>query len=116
MMHRPMFQGDSEIDQLYRIFRQFGTPDETVWKDINQLPDYKQSFPKWDRQDLPNRIYNDNDAIDLFQQMVKYDPDERISAGDSLNHHYFDNVEIVRVALPLPSGSAPSNTHQFMNV
>jgi serine/threonine protein kinase len=115
MMLRPMFQGDSEIDQLYRIFRQFGTPDETVWKNINQLPDYKESFPKWEAQMLPHRIYSDNDAIDLFQRMTKYDPDERTSAREALNHRYFDNVTLVPVSLPLPPGTAPSNTHQFMN-
>lgn len=116
MMLRPMFQGDSEIDQLYRIFRQFGTPDETVWKNINELPDYKASFPQWERQILPPRMYNDNDAIELFTQMTKYDPDERMSARDSLAHRYFDNVAIQPVALPLPPGTLPSNTHQYMNV
>lgn len=109
-----MFQGDSEIDQLYRIFRQFGTPDETVWKNINQLPDYKDTFPKWEKQQLPNRFNNDNDAVELFQSMTKYDPDQRISAKDALTHKYFDNVVIVPVDLPLAPGSQPSNTSQYM--
>ena len=116
MMLRPMFQGDSEIDQLYRIFRQFGTPDETVWKNINELPDYKASFPKWDRQMLPHRMYSDSDAVDLFTMMTKYDPDERISARNALDHRYFNNVVLVPVALPLPPGTEPSNTHQFMEL
>jgi cyclin-dependent kinase 2 len=111
-----MFQGDSEIDQLYRIFRQFGTPDETNWKNIHQLPDFKPSFPKWERQVLPHRMYSDNDAVELFLMMTKYDPDDRISARDSLNHRYFDNVTLVPVQLPLPPGTAPSNTHQFVDV
>jgi cyclin-dependent kinase 2 len=115
MMLRPLFQGDSEIDQLYRIFRQFGTPDETEWKNIQHLPDYKASFPKWEKQSLPHRFYNDNDAIDLFSSMTKYDPDQRISAKDALNHRYFDNVELVRVDLPLPPGSLPSNTSQYLS-
>lgn len=108
-----MFQGDSEIDQLYRIFRQFGTPDETVWKSINQLPDYKDSFPQWERQVLPNRISSDHDAYDLFQKMTKYDPDERVSAGNALKHKYFNNVVLVPIDLPLPPGTLPSNTHDF---
>lgn len=111
-----MFQGDSEIDQLYRIFRQFGTPDETVWKNINQLPDYKASFPKWERQTLPHRIYSDENAVELFKMMTKYDPDERVSARDALAHPYFDDVVLVAVSLPLPPGTAPSNTHQYMNL
>lgn len=111
-----MFQGDSEIEQLYRIFRQFGTPDETLWKSINQMPDYKESFPKWERQSLPPRIYPDTAAGELFQMMMKYDPDERISARESLNHRYFDDVALVPISLPLPAGTLPSNTHQYMNV
>lgn len=27
----PLFPGDSEIDELFRIFRSFGTPDEDSW-------------------------------------------------------------------------------------
>lgn len=110
-----MFQGDSEIDQLYRIFRQFGTPDDTVWRNIRQLPDYKESFPKWERQMMPHRFYSDEDANDLFQHMTKYDPDQRISARDALQHRYFDNVQLVTVDLPLPPGTLPSNTAEYMN-
>jgi hypothetical protein len=46
--------------------------------------------------------------------MIKYDPDERISAKDALTHKYFDNVVIVPVDLPLAPGSQPSNTSQYM--
>lgn len=28
---KPLFSGDSEIDQIYRIFRILGTPNETNW-------------------------------------------------------------------------------------
>lgn len=49
---RALFPGDSEIDQLFRIFRTLGTPDETVWPGVTSMPDYKPSFPKWARQEL----------------------------------------------------------------
>uniref|UniRef100_A0A8C2SPR2 cyclin-dependent kinase n=1 Tax=Coturnix japonica TaxID=93934 RepID=A0A8C2SPR2_COTJA len=49
---RALFPGDSEIDQLFRIFRTLGTPDEASWPGVTALPDYKPSFPKWARQDL----------------------------------------------------------------
>lgn len=49
---RALFPGDSEIDQLFRIFRTLGTPDETVWPGVTSMPDYKPSFPKWAKQDL----------------------------------------------------------------
>ena len=36
-----LFKGDSEIDQLFQIFRILGTPDEKVWNGVSQLSDYK---------------------------------------------------------------------------
>lgn len=37
----PLFPGDSEIDELFRIFRIFGTPTEATWPGVSALPDYK---------------------------------------------------------------------------
>jgi serine/threonine protein kinase len=38
---RPLFPGDSEIDELFRIFRVLGTPTEATWPGVSSLPDYK---------------------------------------------------------------------------
>ena len=38
---KPLFQGDSEIDQLLKIFMILGTPDEASWSGVTSLPDYK---------------------------------------------------------------------------
>ncbi|XP_014816049.1 PREDICTED: cyclin-dependent kinase 2, partial [Calidris pugnax] len=53
---RALFPGDSEIDQLFRIFRTLGTPDEAAWPGVTAMPDYKPSFPKWARQDFSKEI------------------------------------------------------------
>ena len=37
-------------------FRTLGTPDDTIWPGFSQLPDYKDKFPKWDKQDIVNVI------------------------------------------------------------
>ena len=55
---RGLFPGDSEIDQLFRIFRILGTPDETIWPNIKQLSDYKTTFPKWSKQDISKTLTN----------------------------------------------------------
>jgi cyclin-dependent kinase 2 len=50
---RPLFPGDSEIDELFRVFRNLGTPNEEVWPGVSNLPDFKVSnifFPSF-----PNR-------------------------------------------------------------
>ncbi|CAE6426783.1 unnamed protein product [Rhizoctonia solani] len=44
VMHgQPLFPGDSEIDQIFKIFRLLGTPNEEVWPGVSQLPDYKET-------------------------------------------------------------------------
>jgi len=35
----PLWPGDSEIDELMKIFRTLGTPDETTWPGVSSLPD-----------------------------------------------------------------------------
>ncbi|XP_064419271.1 cyclin-dependent kinase 2-like isoform X5 [Latimeria chalumnae] len=64
---RPLFPGDSEIDQLFRIFRTLGTPNESVWPGVTHLPDYKANFPQWCKQDVNTIVPSLNaDGKDLL--------------------------------------------------
>jgi len=56
IMHKAIFPGDSEIDQLYKIFRVMGTPDQSMWFGIDKLPDYNGAFPQWKTQNLLQHI------------------------------------------------------------
>jgi serine/threonine protein kinase len=93
----PLFPGDSEIDQLFKIFRALGTPHEDVWPGVAELPEYKPKFPQWPRREnalaqmLPAGI--DPLALDLIQRMLVYDPAQRISARDALQHPYFAGMQ-----------------------
>lgn len=70
---KPLFSGDSEIDQLYRIFRTLGTPDLSTWPDVTKLEDYKPNFPKWQKQNLSRLLVNfDDNAIDLLEVMYNF--------------------------------------------
>ena len=91
---RPLFPGDSEIDQLFKIFRQLGTPNETMWPGVTQLQDWNPSFPQWPALDVKRMATSlDTDGVDLLKKLLYYTPKERISAKDSLNHPYFDDLE-----------------------
>ncbi|KPP72284.1 cyclin-dependent kinase 2-like [Scleropages formosus] len=95
---RALFPGDSEIDQLFRIFRTLGTPDESSWPGVTSMPDYKPSFPKWARQELSKVVPPlDEDGRDLLAQMLNYDPNKRISAKNALVHRFFRDV-----TMPVP--------------
>ncbi|XP_039246275.1 cyclin-dependent kinase 3 isoform X2 [Pipra filicauda] len=90
MTRKALFPGDSEIDQLFQIFRTLGTPTEVTWPGVTQLPDYKGSFPRWPKKEMKDIVPNlDRDGRDLLTQLLLYDPSKRISAKAALNHQYF---------------------------
>ncbi|TRM66583.1 kinase-like domain-containing protein [Schizophyllum amplum] len=91
MQGAPLFPGDSEIDQIFKIFRILGTPNEDLWPGVSQLPDYKSTFPQWSRQSLYNLVPGLDDAgIDLLEATLTYDSAKRISAKRALHHPYFN--------------------------
>ncbi|XP_008580676.1 PREDICTED: cyclin-dependent kinase 3 isoform X1 [Galeopterus variegatus] len=91
---KALFPGDSEIDQLFRIFRTLGTPSEAIWPGVTQLPDYKGTFPKWTRKGMEEIVPNlEPEGKDLLMQLLQYDPSRRISAKAALAHPYFSSAE-----------------------
>jgi serine/threonine protein kinase len=90
---RPLFPGDSEIDQLHQIFRILGTPTEDRWPGVSELPGFKKTFQKWNRRPLSEVIPGaDPLGIDLIEKMLEYDPVKRISAKRALDHPYIDDL------------------------
>eukprot|EP01116_Phalansterium_solitarium_P013842 TRINITY_DN31272_c0_g1_i1.p1 TRINITY_DN31272_c0_g1~~TRINITY_DN31272_c0_g1_i1.p1 ORF type:complete len:308 (+),score=23.50 TRINITY_DN31272_c0_g1_i1:88-1011(+) len=88
----PLFPGDSEIDELYKIFRILGTPTETIWPGVTKLPDFKPTFPMWKPSNLAQHVPGaDPLALDLLKQLLEYEPSRRISAKRALQHAYFDD-------------------------
>ncbi|XP_060698304.1 cyclin-dependent kinase 1 [Hemiscyllium ocellatum] len=90
---RPLFHGDSEIDQLFRIFRTLGTPNNEIWPEVEALPDYKNTFPKWKAGSLSQVKNIDANGLDLLAKTLIYDPARRISAKEALRHPYFDDLD-----------------------
>ncbi|KWX12264.1 Kinase/ CMGC CDK [Giardia duodenalis assemblage B] len=93
LMKTPLFPGDSEIDQLFKIFEILGLPDDTTWPGVTALPDWKQSFPKFRGKTL-KRVLGallDDEGLDLLAAMLEMDPVKRISAKNALEHPYFSH-------------------------
>lgn len=87
---RALFPGDSEIDELYRIFRTLGTPSEATWAGVSELPEYNPGFPVWRAQSLKKVVPQlDAAGLDLLAQMLVYRPAARVSARAALRHAWF---------------------------
>ncbi|GJM90068.1 hypothetical protein PR202_ga06311 [Eleusine coracana subsp. coracana] len=99
---KPLFPGDSEIDELFKIFRSplhifriMGTPTEESWPGVASLPDYKSTFPKWTPVDIASLVPTLEPAgIDLLSKMLCLDPSKRINARAALEHEYFKDLEV----------------------
>lgn len=80
-----LFTGDSEIDQLFRIFRILGTPTDAEYPGLTNLPEYKANWPKWK---VGKKAPFPKDSI--FHQTLVYNPAKRISAYDLINDPIFE--------------------------
>jgi len=101
---KPLFQGDSEIDQLFRIFKILTTPSERVWKGFEQMPEFKSGFPNWEVDCLDQKMKDGEfgpSGMRLLRDMLRYDPADRIQAKYILKHPYFDDLD--RATLPDPN-------------
>ncbi|KAI7905792.1 kinase-like domain-containing protein [Cokeromyces recurvatus] len=101
----PLFPGASQIDALFRIFEQLGTPTEEVWPGVSALPDYNEHFPTFKGKDIRKSLerYKDcldfsDTAYDLLKSLLQYDPSLRISAGKAEEHPFFyDDITMVKL-------------------
>lgn len=100
MTNKALFPGDSEIDQLFKIFRILGTPTNEDWPGCENLEDYRKEFPKFRKSGLVERIKDQNktitlepEALELLNSFLYYDPAKRISARAAFDHPYFKGLD-----------------------
>ncbi|CAN6896224.1 unnamed protein product [Brassica oleracea] len=92
LLRRPFLQGNSDIDQLSKIFTAFGTPKADQWPDMKNLPDYVE-YQFVPAPSLPSLFPTvSEDALDLLSKMFTYDPKARISVTQALEHRYFTSA------------------------
>ncbi|KAK3717466.1 serine/threonine protein kinase, CMGC, CDC2/CDK sub [Vermiconidia calcicola] len=88
-----IFPGDGgEINQLDKIYNVLGTPSRSEWPGITELQWYEllrpnQRIPSTFAEKYQERV--SPEAFELLQAMFLYDPANRPTAADVLEHPYF---------------------------
>ncbi|KAK2822698.1 hypothetical protein Q5P01_022763 [Channa striata] len=88
---RPLFPGNSEVDEIFKICQVLGTPKKSDWPEgYNLAASMNFRFPKCVPTSLRSLIPNASDeAITLMKDMLQWDPEKRLSAAQALQSPYF---------------------------
>ena len=90
---RPLFPGDTDANQLQKIFRILGTPSAETWPTITELPDWKPDFPVFEPQAWTSITPTlEPEGMDLMTKFLQYWPDRRISGKAAQEHDYFKEL------------------------
>uniref|UniRef100_A0A1E1XBG8 Cyclin-dependent kinase 7 n=1 Tax=Amblyomma aureolatum TaxID=187763 RepID=A0A1E1XBG8_9ACAR len=91
LLRVPFLPGDSDLDQLSRIFQTLGTPAEKDWPGMPALPDYVQfrSFPGTPFRHIFTAA--GDDLLDVIGRMLAINPLSRCTCTEALQMPYFSN-------------------------
>jgi len=88
---RPLFPGNSEIDEIFKICSVLGTPDKRDWPEGFKLAaGMNFKFPQFSATPLASIIPSaSKEAIALMEDMLRWAPSKRPSAQQALRYPYF---------------------------
>uniref|UniRef100_A0A8C4QPH3 cyclin-dependent kinase n=1 Tax=Eptatretus burgeri TaxID=7764 RepID=A0A8C4QPH3_EPTBU len=99
---RPLFSGNSDIDQLNKIFDLLGVPAEDDWPSDVALSHL--SFVQRDKQPIETVVPEIGlSGKDLLLKLLTFDPTKRISTAAALQHDFFSENESDGSLAPVPS-------------
>ncbi|EJW82829.1 CMGC/CDK/CDC2 protein kinase [Wuchereria bancrofti] len=107
-MKTALFRGDSEIDQIFRIFSILSTPKVEIESGVLKIPRFLKSYPVYEKNILSKILasYMDDEGIKVLKTMLAYNPKERVSAKALLKNPYFNDVDRSKLPAGNYDGSA----------
>ncbi|XP_053672874.1 uncharacterized protein LOC128723183 [Anopheles nili] len=108
---RPLFPGSSEVDQLFKICSVLGTPDKSDWVEGHKLASTIQfRFPECPKIPLATLVTRASAAgIQLLEDLLRWEPEKRPTAQQSLKYPYFSSVKTRNSANLLTNGLSHHN-------
>ncbi|XP_055844792.1 cyclin-dependent kinase 7 [Episyrphus balteatus] len=104
LLRVPFLPGDSDLDQLTKIFQAMGTPNEENWPNVKLLPDFMQFkvFPGTPLQHIFTAA--PDDLIELAEKLLALCPSNRCTCSEALDMKYFSTKPAPSLGskLPLP--------------
>ena len=108
LLKEPLFQAKGEMELISMIFKLLGPPTPQSWPEYTSLPLAKTiALPPSHAPQLRQKFPHVTSAcIDLLAKMLTYDPDERITAAEALQHPYFrwESAGVTWLVLRLHTG------------
>uniref|UniRef100_A0A8D3E0P0 Cyclin-dependent kinase 7 n=1 Tax=Scophthalmus maximus TaxID=52904 RepID=A0A8D3E0P0_SCOMX len=91
LLRIPFLAGDSDLDQLTKIFEALGTATEETWPGVSSLPDYVsfKIFPGTPLEHIFSAA--GDDLLELLQGLFTFNPSTRNTATQALKMSYFSN-------------------------
>uniref|UniRef100_A0A915BGB9 Cyclin-dependent kinase 7 n=2 Tax=Parascaris univalens TaxID=6257 RepID=A0A915BGB9_PARUN len=107
LLRVPIFPGESDLDQLVKIYHVLGSPTEQDWPNIKEFTDYVEMKPSIG---IPlKNVFTaaTDDLIELIYQCLRFDPVKRWTATEALKCSYFRVMPYAcdDSQLPLPSSA-----------
>ncbi|KAH7106933.1 kinase-like protein [Auriculariales sp. MPI-PUGE-AT-0066] len=123
---RPIFKGEEakmdskktvpfQKDQFLKIVEVLGTPNEHHWPSIGNMPEYRSlqqldvytdQLLLWCQNQYRSGVaFRNSEGAHLLQQFFIYDPDQRVTAAEALQHKWFTedpkpNADVFESILP----------------
>jgi len=114
LLRVPLVAGDTDLDQLAKIFQALGTPTQESWPNHDKLPDYVQfkEYVATPFQDIFTAA--SSDLIQVLSKTLALDPMKRATCTQALQLPYFRNkpAPATGTSLPLPSSISNKNDQQ----
>lgn len=72
-----LFPGDCEEDQLRRIFRTLGTPNNNTWDGVESLPNYNRNWIEWAKKDVQYGYHLSKKVTEVIEKGLTVNPNKR---------------------------------------
>jgi len=98
----PLFPGKNELDQINKIHNILGTPPKEILEQFKRYSKHMDfNFPKRDPTSISQLIpHVSREGHDCITKLLTYNPNDRPSAKQILNHAFFKELETPNNRIP----------------